>query len=132
MIHSTGEQMTFLAAGSFEMTSEQRSVWNVLKHHSGKASAIRIRDLVRQCALPERKVRDIVTSLILVFHIRIGSTYSGRQPGYFVIESAEEAEATYEVLRGHALSILRRAAVIRRLSFPELLGQLIIPDRKVD
>ena len=126
MIKPHPEQMTFEQAGAFQMTAEQRAVWNVLREHRGRAAAIRIRTLVTVCSLPERKVREIVTSLILVFHLRIGSVYSGSHPGYFVIETGAEAEATYEVLRGHALSILRRAAVIRRLSFPDLVGQLMI------
>lgn len=130
MISSDTQQLTLAQAGAFEMTAEQASVWNLLKDHKGKAGAVKSKTLATASGLPERRVREIVTSLILVFHIRIGSAYSGRHPGWFVIESSEEAEETYQVLRGHALSILKRAAVIRRLSFPELVGQLMITEEK--
>jgi hypothetical protein len=108
------------------MTAEQKLVHSVLENCRGKDRAIRVQDLASATNIPEREVREIVTALILVFHIRIGSCYSGKHPGYYIICTPEESEETSRVLRHHALSILKRAAVVERISLEDLLGQLAL------
>lgn len=136
MTEQTPEQMKLNQAQT--MTPEQAFVWWIISSHHGKEHAISIRHLKTAAdtlrpsdiqSLSERKLRDIVNSLILNFHIPIGSAYSGEHTGYYIIVTREEAEETYTVLRHHAISILKRAAAIRRLTFAELLGQLLLEEK---
>lgn len=113
-------QLQFLFLG---MTPDEKRVWGVLQNHRGRASAITGEELARQVGLHWRLCREVMKSLIETHHCRIGSA-PGRPPGYFIIETPEEAEATYETLKGQGLSTLKRAAVIRRVSLRELFGQL--------
>lgn len=106
-----------------DMTPDEKRVWGILQGHAGRASAITGEELAKQADLPWRWCREVMKSLIETHHCRIGSA-PGRPPGYFIIETPEEAEATYETLKGQALSTLKRAAVIRKVSLRELFGQL--------
>ncbi len=126
-VASVPEQLTLKA---MKMTEQQERVYSVLCQRSGKKNAIRIRYLAKMVDLPEREVRDIVTALILVFRIPVGSSYNVKKPGYYIISTIEEAEETYNTLKHHAIQILRRAAVVKRITYPELIGQLILETKR--
>ena len=106
-----------------EMTPDEKRVLRVLQAHRGRANAITGADLASRVELPWRACREVMKSLIEIHHCRIGSA-PGRPPGYFMIETAEEAQEVYRVLRGQGLSTLKRAAVIRGIGLRELVGQL--------
>ncbi len=114
-----------LAAPAQPMTAWQETIYRALMAHQGKKNAIRKRDLVEITGLPERQLREIIASLILIFHVPIGSSYSAKHGGYYIIRTYEEAQEVYEILKAHAISILRHAAVVKRVSFHELVNLLL-------
>lgn len=98
-----------------------------LSHHIGKEAGIHVRDLVARITgqiLPnepmERRVRQIVTEL------RMDGAHICGHPssGYYMAETPEELEQTLQFLRSRALSSLTLESRMRRISMPELLGQL--------
>lgn len=106
-----------------EMTPDEKRVWRILQDHRGRARAITGAELAAQAEIPWRECRDLMKTLIEFHHCRIGSA-PGRPPGYFIIETAAEAEECYRVLRGQGLSTLKRAAVLRGIELRKLVGQL--------
>lgn len=98
-----------------------------LSHHVGKDNGIHVRELVARitgqsvsCALLERRIRTIVTDL------RMDGAHICGHPGtgYFMADSPQELEHTLAFLRSRALSSLALESRMRRISMPELLGQL--------
>jgi len=107
------------------MTPWQETIYRALSAHQGKQNAISKRDLVKITHLPERQLREIIASLILIFHVPVGSSYSGKNGGYYIIRTADEAQEVYELLKHHAISILKHAAVVKRVSFHQLINLLL-------
>jgi len=106
-----------------ELTPEERSILAVLQNCRGQKLAIRVPDLADRVGMDDRTVRKVVKHLVEFHHLSIGSTPSNT-PGYYMIMTAEEAWEVFKSLRRRALSILRRASVIRKMTLPKLLGQL--------
>lgn len=98
-----------------------------LSHHIGQANGIHVRDLVQRITGQqvtseplERKVRQIVTELRME-----GAHICGHpSSGYYMAETPEELEHTLQFLRSRAISSLTLESRMRRISMPELLGQL--------
>ncbi|MBU2051365.1 MAG: hypothetical protein KKH61_20650 [Gammaproteobacteria bacterium] len=111
-----------------EMSPEERKVWSALQNHRGRQDAITGDDLALATGLTWRKGRDIMKTLVEVYRKRIGGV-PGSPPGYFLIESPEELEDVCRRYRGQALSLLRREAILRRMSLEELCGQLTMKAR---
>jgi len=103
------------------LTEEEYRVLAVLKRCRGKKQAIGKRELAKVLGMDERVVRRVIKALIEEHGIPVGSDYAR---GYFIVSAPEEVEETYETLKHHALSILKRAAVLKRISLKRLLGQL--------
>jgi hypothetical protein len=98
-----------------------------LSHHIGQANGIHVRDLVARITgqlvtsePQERKVRQIITDL------RMDGAHICGHPssGYYMAETPEELEHTLQFLRSRAISSLTLESRMRRISMPELLGQL--------
>lgn len=83
------------------------AVWEILQKHKGKAHAITQTDLAAQAGVRPRCAREIVKRLIEEDHRVICSNYNVGG-GYFIPESDAEIKESREVLRAHALSILKR------------------------
>ena len=113
-----------------EMHPDERQVWNVLRAHLGRSAAITGGDLAMATGLPWRECRRIMKTLVEVYRKRIGGV-PGSPPGYFLIESREELDDVCSRYRGQALSLLRREAILRRMSMEELFGQLTLEARGV-
>jgi hypothetical protein len=108
----------------------QAQVIGELARHVGQANGVHVRDLVTRitgqsvsCAFMERRVRTLVTELRLE-----GSPICGNPAsGYFFAETAAELEDTCSFLRSRAMSSLVIESRLRRISMPELLGQMLLP-----
>ena len=105
------------------MDSESQFVLSLIRKRIGRARAISVADISEITEIPQRTVRDIVKQLIECHHIRIGSAL-GRPSGYYIIETNEEAEQNEKTLRSLGISILTRAAVLKKLSIKEYIGQI--------
>lgn len=101
-----------------------------LSHHIGQANGIHVRELVTRitgqavsCALLERRIRTIVTEL------RMDGAHICGHPvtGYYMAETPAELEQTLQFLRSRAMSSLTLESRMRRVSMPELLGQITLP-----
>ncbi len=108
-----------------EMHPDERRVWEALQVHRGRNAAITGDDLALATGLPWRECRRILKILVECYQKRIGGA-PGSPPGYFLIESREELEDVCSRYRGQALSLLRREAILRRMSMDELCGQLAL------
>ena len=108
-----------------DMTPAEQAVWCALQRHLGRAQAVTVEQLAATTGLSDRRVRRAVKALVEVHRIAIASS-PHRPAGYCLPLTAEDVLETYRSLRGRALSILHRAAVLRRQSLPALLGQLAL------
>jgi hypothetical protein len=104
-------------------------VLNALQFHNGQAMGIHVRDLVMKvtgktasCGVLERRIRTLITELRLAGHAICGHPTAG----YYLAATPKELDDTCEFLRHRALSSLQIEARMRRISMPELLGQLSI------
>lgn len=101
-----------------------------LSHHIGQENGIHVRELIQRITgqlisteALARKVREIVTDL------RMDGAHICGHPtsGYFMADSPEELEHTLQFLRSRAISSLVLESRMRRISMPELIGQLNLP-----
>ena len=98
-----------------------------LAHHIGQANGIHVRELVTRitgqavsCGVLERRIRAVVTELRLE-----GAHICGHPvTGYYMAETAAELQDTCAFLRARAMSSLVLESRMRRISMPELLGQM--------
>ena len=102
-----------------------RAVWNVLRARRGRALAIGKSEIARHLGIHERRVTHAVKVLVEVMHYRIGSTPS-HPPGYFVIETQNEADECCERYHGQALSLLHRERILRDVVAARLTDRLKI------
>jgi|Deesub1362B_J571_1020462.scaffolds.fasta_scaffold00331_11 transcriptional antiterminator len=117
-------QLNFESLPGWKMTHIEKSIWELIKCRTAK-DPITTKEIAQTLRIDERTVRHTVKILIEVFKKAIGSK-TANPPGYYRISSQDQAEKTYQSLRRRGLSILARAAEIKRISLRELLGQLLI------
>ena len=101
-----------------------------LAHQVGAGNGIHVAELVRRItgqqvshALLERRVRQHITDLRMEGAHICGHPASG----YYMAETAKELEDTCAFLRARAMSSLVIESRLRKVSLPELLGQLALP-----
>lgn len=101
-----------------------------LAHHIGADNGVHVRELVTRitgqaisCGVLERRIRTLVSDL------RMDGAHICGHPssGYYMADSAQELEQTLQFLRARAMSSLVLESRMRRISMPELLGQLTLP-----
>ena len=93
---------------------------NIMQNHIGKANAIGGEDLARLIGVDPRKLRYMTVSVI-----EEGiALCSHPANGYWIAENAAELEATCQFHRSRALHELAKEAKLRKLTLPDLLGQL--------
>lgn len=91
-----------------------------LQAHIGALNGVRAEDLAAQLHLPVRQLRDHITALRAE-----GMAVCGKpESGYYIAANAEELEETCQFLRSRALHSLHLEARLRRITLPDLLGQL--------
>ena len=105
------------------MDTEEQQVLGLIRVRVGREQAIMVASIAEHTAIPPRTVRDIVKGLIEKHHIRIGSSL-GNPAGYYMIETMEEAEQNERTLRRLGISILTRAAMLKRLTVKEYISRI--------
>jgi len=105
------------------LDSDSQFVLHLIQGRIGRQSAISVSDISELTSIPPRTVRDIVKNLIEHHLVRIGSAL-GSPSGYYIIRTKEEAEQNERTLRKLGISILVRAAVLRKLTIKEYLRHL--------
>ncbi len=89
--------------------------------HVGAGNGIGVRDLAKQCDMPERAVRACVTELR---EDGLGVCAHPRK-GYFIAADEGELQAyCIAFLERRAMHSLSLVAKLRRLALPEYVGQL--------
>lgn len=117
-----------LHAPHYERALTPEAVLDFLHDHVGKANGLTAREIVvAMCgfgtALGERRLRKVIVAL------RAHGHPIGADPrhGYFVAENAEELDASCEFLYERAMTSLQQICAMRKVSLPELRGQLDLP-----
>jgi predicted DNA-binding transcriptional regulator YafY len=88
--------------------------------HIGRERGISAKLLAYELNVTERRLRHLVSEAR-----EAGIPLCGRpEDGYFIARTAEELQETCAFLEHRALHSLRALSRMRRLSMPELLGQL--------
>lgn len=76
-----------------------------------------------QAHYAERQLREIVMQLRLDGH----HVCATPEDGYFLAETAEELDRTCLFLHDRAMTTLKQIAAMKRISLPDLRGQLHLP-----
>lgn len=118
----TAEQ-SFLKFDPLAMTDAEHAVWNVLSGHQGVAQSVTQHQLAHRLGTTARHVRHTVKFLVEIHRKMICSDYSS-EGGYFVPVTQQEIDLTYNRLRAHALSILKRASVFRYFDLKKIQREL--------
>lgn len=105
------------------LSAEEFEIKSVLRRHRGKKQAIRVDVLAAIVRMPNVKVREIVRALIVTHGVPIGSSVAPPS-GYYWIADREETEENYQKLRHRGISVLQRAACLRKIGLRELLREL--------
>lgn len=109
------------------MTMTRDQVLWALTPHTGKDNGVRARDLVREIcgetdAAQERQLRHLIEALR-----REGQHICGHPAtGYYIAASEDELMGTCLYLYHRAMTTLSQIAAMRRVSLPDLKGQLRI------
>lgn len=109
------------------LSQDAHHVLQVLSHHVGAAdgvTVVQLCDELRHFGHPmnERRVRFAVEELRL--HGNHVCAHPSR--GYFIAETADELDETLSFLYRRGMSSLKQIAAMRRVSVPDLAGQLRI------
>ena len=103
-------------------------VLQALSRHLGKRNGSSASDLVkaicgRTSAAKERRLRSLIQELREEgHHVCAHPTH-----GYFIASTAEELDETCEFLYSRAMCSLVQISAMRRVSMPDLRGQLHLP-----
>lgn len=92
-----------------------------LSRHRGAHNGIRAADLAQELGIDERRLRALISQLILDRGVAIVGQPS---TGYFIAETPEEVERSVEFHRDRALHELKKASVLSKVPLAELLGQM--------
>ncbi len=110
------------------MTEHERDpvadqVLAALTAHVGRAQGITAANLARVVDTSERRLRTCISQLR-----EDGVAVCGHpKSGYFIAATAEELEESCQFLRSRALHSLALEARLRKITLPDLIGQLHLP-----
>jgi len=107
---------------SLPMTAEEKAIWSAIEPHQGKGSEIQVNALAQRLAMPERRVRQVVSHLVNTHAKPVGSNGNG----YYVAVTKDEVEAICASLRHRGIMILLRCARFQRATLHEVFGQAYI------
>lgn len=107
------------------LPAEEKALLAILKLHVGRARAIKVGFLSHLSGAGERGVRDMLKHLSEDHGIGVASTTEAPF-GVYLIETAQELDDYCANLQARGLSVLRRAALLKKVHLPELLGQLAL------
>jgi hypothetical protein len=110
----------------------QAAVLAALSRHIGRENGATAEQLAREvtehhmrypASVLTRQLREAVVQLRLEGH----HVCATPENGYFLAASAEELDATCLFLHERAMTTLRQIAAMKRISLPDLRGQLHLP-----
>lgn len=113
---------------------ETATVLSVLARHIGRENGATAEQLVQElsgfsqtarpfAAVLTRQLREAVVQLRLDGH----HVCATPENGYFLAATAEELDATCVFLHERAMTSLKQIAAMKRISLPDLRGQLHLP-----
>ncbi len=100
-----------------------------LRNHIGRANGVTVTALAREVLGVEPTAYDERTLRRLVVDLRRDGHHVCAHPasGYYLAESPDELDDTIAFLRDRAMSSLEQIAAMKRISVPDLWGQLHLP-----
>lgn len=105
-----------------DLTDEEYLVWQSIEWRRGRGAAIKADTLAWQVRMDKRKMREIISHLILRHGKLIGSA-TGAQPGFYIITDPAELEGHIRSLRHRGIMCLVRASALSKQSIEEIFGQ---------
>lgn len=113
------------AAQPIELSADEARVLEALQAHRGRAHAIHKEALSRETGCEVRHLRSVIAHLIERHNQPIGSA-SQVPAGYFLIETAQEAEQAAQELKARIIQLAKRLAKLKRNTPADCLDQLRI------
>jgi hypothetical protein len=107
------------------VTPTRADLLQVLSRHVGAWRGVHMRDLARALdpnagLATERRARDLIAALRAEGHHICGHPATG----YYMASNPDELDGTCRFLYDRAMSSLRQVAAMKRVSLPDLEGQL--------
>lgn len=106
------------------------AVLQALSRHIGRANGARVDQLVAEITgvpgsngAAERQLREAVVTLRLDGH----HVCAHPESGYYLASTPDELDATCTFLYERAMTTLQQIAAMKRISLPDLRGQLKLP-----
>lgn len=110
------------------------TVLKVLSRHIGRENGATAEQLARELsgsAVPLQSLTTVLTRQLreAVVQLRLEGHHVCATPenGYFLAANAEELDATCIFLHERAMTSLKQIAAMKRISLPDLRGQLHLP-----
>ena len=100
---------------------EERAVARELRW--GRAAARQVGEIAAAAELPERRVQELISHLLLDHQWPVGTSMAAPF-GNYLIDDRDELEETVGLLRKRGLSHLVRAAALKRMTVGEYLRRL--------
>ncbi len=117
---------------SYPATPVETRVATLIWSRRGRGSPISINDICRLTNLKTREVKDVVEGLRMDHRMRIGALRTS-PGGYFIVETAEDAEAALRPYRKQVFTMLKVIAVLAdKQQRMEFAGQLRIAWKEAD
>jgi hypothetical protein len=112
----------------FDTRITPERVLAALRERRGVEAGISAREFVRvltgdQGAGMERQLRSVIEALRTAGH----GVCATPDTGYFLADNEDELDRTCEFLLARAMTSLRQIAGVKRVSLPDLRGQLRLP-----
>lgn len=100
-----------------------------LRRHIGRARGITVTALAREVLghEPTRGDERLVRHLVLQLRREGHHVCAHPSSGYYLAADADELDETIAFLRERAMSSLEQIAAMKRISLPDLWGQLKLP-----
>jgi hypothetical protein len=105
-----------------EMTGVQKVILAEIRKR-GTSNPVSWRDLSEWLKIDGRLVRKEVEILVNTYHEPICSSYSNKNPGYFIPQTPEEVRRTCATMLRHGVAIIKRVKIIGKYSDEYVLGQ---------
>lgn len=101
----------------------------VLRKHIGRARGVTAAALTRELlgVEPSRGDERIVRKLVVQLRLDGQHVCAHPDDGYYLAETADELDQTIGFLRKRAFASLEQIAAMKRISLPDLFGQLKLP-----
>lgn len=113
-----------------ELSADEARVLDVMQRHRGRPSAIHKEALAEAVGLEVRRLRVVIAHLIERHSQPIGSA-SQSPAGYFLIQTAQEAEQAAQELQARIIQLAKRLAKLKQNTPADCLDQLKIDLQEV-